>query len=256
MVRISQGLERPETRPNEPMEEGISTNPFRNATKSFPRKEFHSNNQNTPGGGKPVNLGTKKFGDNPREPLKCWECGEPHLRRNCPCLTSGARTMVHNLQEASTVGDVGRSLHRINAVMDGRQVDHQSTVVEVEGKVNNTRVSVLIDPGATLSYISPGVVDSNKLKKTRHAKSWLVQLATGTKRKVSDFISDCEFSLGDQNTKINLNILPLGSYDIIIGMDWLERHKEVLDCYEKSLKYKDENDIVRTSTRHTKTSLS
>jgi hypothetical protein len=28
-------------------------------------------------------------------------------------------------------------------------------------------------------------------------------------------------------------------------MDWLERHKEVLDCYEKSLKYKDKNDTTR-----------
>jgi hypothetical protein len=93
------------------------------------------------------------------------------------------------------VGDVGRILHRINAVVDGRQDDHQSTVVEVEGKVNNNRVSILIDPGATLSYVSPGVVDSNKLKKVRHTKSWLVQLATITKRKVTDFISDCEFSL-------------------------------------------------------------
>jgi hypothetical protein len=124
------------------------------------------------------------LGTTPREPLKCWECGEPHLRRNCPRLTSANRTIVHNLQEASTVGDVGRSLHRINAVVDGRQADHQSSVVEIEGKINNTRISVLIDPGATLSYITPGVVDSNKLKKTRHAKSWLVQLATGTKRKV------------------------------------------------------------------------
>jgi hypothetical protein len=90
---------------------GYQPAPFRNATKSFPRKYFHTNNQNTQGGGKLVNLGTKKFGDSPREPLKCWECGEPHLRRNCPCLTSTARTTVHNLQEASTVGDVGRSLH-------------------------------------------------------------------------------------------------------------------------------------------------
>jgi hypothetical protein len=30
-------------------------------------------------------------------------------------------------------------------------------------------------------------------------------------------------------------------------MDWLERHKAVLDCYGKSLKYKDENDIARTT---------
>ena len=69
-------------------------------------------------------------------------------------------------------------------------------MVEIEGTINNTHISVLIDTGATLSYISPGVVDLNKLKKTRHAKSWLVQLAIGMKRKVIDFISDYEFSLG------------------------------------------------------------
>ena len=51
--------------------------------------------------------------------------------------------------------------------------------MEVEGKFNNNHVSVLIDPGDTLSYVAPGVVDSNKLKKTRHEKSWLVQLAIG-----------------------------------------------------------------------------
>ena len=96
-----------------------------------------------------------------------------------------------------------------------------------------------------MSYVAPGVVDSNKLKKIRHAKSCLVQLATRMKRKVSNFISDCVFNLGGQNTKINLNILLLGSYDIIIGMVWLERHKAVLDCYEKSLKYKEENNTIR-----------
>jgi predicted aspartyl protease len=37
--------------------------------------------------------------------------------------------------------------------------------VEIEGKINNTHIYVLVDPGATLSYIALGVVDSNKLKK-------------------------------------------------------------------------------------------
>jgi predicted aspartyl protease len=86
-----------------------------------------------------------------------------------------------------------------------------------------------------LSYGVPGVVDSNKLKKVKHTKSWLVHLTTGIKRKVIDFIYDCEFSLDGQNTNTNMNILPLGSYDIIIGMDWLEKHKAILDFYEKSL---------------------
>ena len=157
---------------------GYQPAPHRNTTKRFPRKDFHSNHANTQGSGKPVNLGMKKFGDNPHEPLKCWECGEPHLRRNYPRLISENIIVVHNLQEASTVGDMSRSLHRINAAIDDRQANHQCSVVEIEGKINNTRISILIDLGATLSYITPVIVESNKLKKMRQKKSWMVQLAT------------------------------------------------------------------------------
>ena len=35
-------------------------------------------------------------------------------------------------------------------------------------------------------------------------------------------------------TFVNLNILPLGSYDILIGMDWLEKHRVVLNCFDKT----------------------
>jgi hypothetical protein len=148
-------------------------------------------------------------------------------------------SVIHNLQVTSMVGDVGRSLHHINAAIDDQQADHQSLVVEIKGKINDTRIFFLIDPRATLSYITPDIVESNKLKKLKHIKSWLVQLAIGTKRKVVEFISDFEFSLDGQNIRTNLNILPLGSYDMIIGMDWVEQKKEVLDFYTKIINYKD-----------------
>jgi hypothetical protein len=34
---------------------------------------------------------------------------------------------------------------------------------------------------------------------------------------------------------------------MIIGMDWLERHKVVLDCYTKLLNYKDDFGTTRTT---------
>ena len=118
--------------------------------------------------------------------------------------------------------------------------------MEVEGKVNNNHISILIDLGSTMSYVTPRVVDSNKIKKVNHAKSWLAQLATGTKRKVTDFIFECELNIDGQSTKLNLNILHLGCYDIIIGMDWLEKCKVILNFYENSLIYKDGNNTIRT----------
>jgi hypothetical protein len=41
--------------------------------------------------------------------------------------------------------------------------------------------------------------------------------------------------LGEFLTQATLNVLPLGSYDLLIGMDWLAAHKAKLDCYYKTL---------------------
>ena len=48
-----------------------------------------------------------------------------------------------------------------------------------------------IDLGSTHSYINPRVVEDCDFKKLKHNKSWLVQLATGTKKKVSKVVRKC-----------------------------------------------------------------
>ena len=73
---------------------------------------------------------------------------------------------------------------KICAALENRQADHQSSMVEIEGMINSQPISILIDPGASLNYISPRIVELCKLVPENFDKSWLVQLATGTKRKV------------------------------------------------------------------------
>ena len=47
------------------------------------------------------------------------------------------------------------------------------------------------------------------------------------------------------NTKAYLNIIPLGSYDYLIGMDWLEKNHVVLDYYNKEFTWLDEEGNLR-----------
>ena len=108
-------------------------------------------------------------------------------------------------------------------------------MVEIEGKFSNTSISILIDPGAWQSYVSPKIFDVWKLGKVKHDKTWLVQLAIGMKQKISEIVKDCEVNLNGFPTRINLNILPLGLYDILIDMDWLEKHHVMLDYLHKSI---------------------
>ena len=78
-----------------------------------------------------------------------------------------------------TVGDLARTMHRINAALENRKADYQTSMVEVEGKLNQTPISILIDPGDILSYISPDSVEKCNLSIENFANSWLFQLATG-----------------------------------------------------------------------------
>ena len=87
---------------------------------------------------------------------------------------------MHNLQEEPMVEDIVGT-PQIYASLDGRHVDHQDTMVEIEGKISNTSISILIDLGACQSYVSPKIVDVCKKGKFKHEKHWLVQLSTGTK---------------------------------------------------------------------------
>ena len=89
------------------------------------------------------------------------------------------------------MGQVARAVPRIYAALEDHQVDHQSIVVEVAGKIVEQSISILIDPGSTHSYITPRLVEICAFKKVKYRKYWLVQVAIGTKRKVSEVVEKC-----------------------------------------------------------------
>jgi hypothetical protein len=53
-------------------------------------------------------------------------------------------------------------------------------------------------------------------------KSLLVQLAMWAKRKINELVKYCPIDMNGLNTKVDVNVIPLGSYDFLIGMFWLE----------------------------------
>jgi hypothetical protein len=137
---------------------------------------------------------------------------------------------MHNIQEDTIIEDMGR----IYATLDDQKEKYQFDMIEVEIKILNHLIVILIDSGGIHGYIDPIIVDRLHLEKSKLGKSNLVQLATGTKRRIHDMVRGCSISLNGVNTSFDLNIIPLGSYDILIGMDWLENHHVVLDCHRKT----------------------
>jgi hypothetical protein len=59
-------------------------------------------------------------------------------------------------------------------------------------------------------------------------------------------VKSCPMDMNELNTKAYLNILPLGSYDCLTGMDWLEQHYAILDFHKKEFTFLDEEGNLRT----------
>jgi hypothetical protein len=115
--------------------------------------------------------------------------------------------------------DMGKTMPRIYAALDNKQAKFQSHMIEVEGMINNRPFSILIDSGASHSYIDPRVVESLHFSRRKHENFWLVQFTTRTKRKFTELVKSCPVDMKGLSTKTKLNILPLGSYVCLIEMD-------------------------------------
>ena len=93
------------------------------------------------------------------------------------------------------MGDVGQSIPRIYATMDTRKFDHHASTIEMESKLHDKVISILIGTRSNYNYIIPDLVYKCGLNKEVHVESSLVLLATGTKRRVHHWVRSCAFEL-------------------------------------------------------------
>ena len=68
--------------------------------------------------------------------------------------------------------------------MDNRKEEHQASIIEMDGKICDQVVCILIELGSNYSYVSLDLVDKCGLSKELHAESWLVQLVIGIEKRV------------------------------------------------------------------------
>ena len=74
-----------------------------------------------------------------------------------------------------------------------------------------------------------------KVKAVEQDEFSFVEMASGVKQKVGGRVIGCALDLGDFVTRVNLYVTILGSYDVVIGMDWLESHEVILNYKTKRL---------------------
>nr|GEY76311.1 reverse transcriptase domain-containing protein [Tanacetum cinerariifolium] len=99
--------------------------------------------------------------------------------------------------------------------------------------LNNRYASILFDTGADRSFISIAFSSLVNIDPTSLGISYDVELADGKIVGIDTIIRGCTINFLNHPFNIDLIPVELGSFDVIIGMDWLRRCDVVIVCDKK-----------------------
>nr|GFC62407.1 reverse transcriptase domain-containing protein [Tanacetum cinerariifolium] len=121
-----------------------------------------------------------------------------------------------------------------NAKRNGNAAGNpNSNVVMGTFLLNNRYASILFDTGADRSFVSTAFSSLIDIIPTPLDNHYDVELADGKIVGINTIIRGCTLNFLNHPFTIDLMPVELGSFDAIIGMDWLRRHHVVIVCDEK-----------------------
>ncbi|GKA19399.1 putative reverse transcriptase domain-containing protein [Tanacetum coccineum] len=168
----------------------------------------------------------------------CYKCGNPdHFRNTCPklnrapgqvgnCLTiEGSRNPRNNRNQAR---GGAFNVNTVDALQD-------PNVVTGIFSLNYQFATVLFDSGNDFSFISIEFMPLLNVKPSIVERGYVIEVADGKKVEVDRIIHDYKLELGNSLFAIDLIPLGHGNFDVIVGMDWLLKHKAEIVSHEKVL---------------------
>ncbi|GJZ69036.1 putative reverse transcriptase domain-containing protein [Tanacetum coccineum] len=157
--------------------------------------------------------------------IKCHKCGkvghtaseQGYTRNRCPKKVK---------QE-----EVGEVRGRAYAIKDAEPKG--PNVVTGTFLLNNRYAYVLFNSGSDRSFVNTIFSSLLNIKPIKIKDSYEVELADGRVVSMNSVLKGCTLSLVNHIFKIDLMPIELGTFDVIIGMDWLVKHDVVIVCGEK-----------------------
>ncbi|GJZ58312.1 putative reverse transcriptase domain-containing protein [Tanacetum coccineum] len=168
--------------------------------------------------------------------LAIWP-GTDHFKNNCPKL--------RNKNQGNQAGN-GNIVARAYGVGTAG-TDPNSNVVMGTFLLNNRYASILFDTGVDRSFVSTAFSSLIDIIPTTLDHGYDIELADGRIIWVNTLIQGCTLNFLNHPFNIDLMPIEMGSFDVIIGMDWLSRYHAVIDCAEKIVRipFGNETLIVR-----------
>nr|GEX53971.1 putative reverse transcriptase domain-containing protein [Tanacetum cinerariifolium] len=159
----------------------------------------------------------------------CYECERArNYRKDCPKLK---KQNYRNKTGNKTGNNKGTA--KAYTIEGGGGANPDSNVVTGTFLPNNCYASMLFDSGVDRSFISSTFSSLLDVAPSTLDTSYAVELFEGRVLKPNIILRGYMLGLSGHPSDIDLMPIELGSFDVIIGMDWLAKYHAVIVCDEK-----------------------
>nr|GFA61629.1 putative reverse transcriptase domain-containing protein [Tanacetum cinerariifolium] len=126
----------------------------------------------------------------------------------------------------------------------GGGTNPDSNVVTGTFLLNNCYASILFNSGDDRSFVSTTFSALLNVAPSTLDTSYAVELADGRISETNIVLRDCTLGLLGHLFDIDLMPVELGSFDVIIGMDWLAKYHALIICDEKVVRIPYGNEVL------------
>nr|GEV50744.1 reverse transcriptase domain-containing protein [Tanacetum cinerariifolium] len=128
--------------------------------------------------------------------------------------------------------------------LGGRDASPNSNIITGTFLLNNHYAKILFDTGADRSFVSSTFSALIDITPNALENHYDVELADGKIIGVNTIVRGCTLNFMNHPFNIDLMPVPLGSFDVIIAMDWLTKYHGVIICDEKIVRVPFEKEML------------
>nr|CAH66120.1 OSIGBa0146N20.5 [Oryza sativa] len=166
--------------------------------------------------------------DQGSKPVICFNCGDPgHYADKCP-----KPRRVKNAPTSNN-SNVPAPKARVNHVA-AAEAQNAPDVVLGTFPVNSIPATVLFDSGATHSFLSKSFASKHGMEVVSLGRPLLVN-TPGNQVFSTQYCPSVTIEIEEVPFPSSLILLESKDLDVILGMDWLSRHRGVIDCANRKV---------------------
>ena len=204
----------------------------------------------------------------------CFHCGqEDHVIQNCPQLVAVETSEVGTVASTPGTSDHsqagrggsgrgdsiapgrgrgrgvgGRDSTPIGQIQSGirtqaqvfsvtqQEADASPDVITGMISVYDHDAYALVDPGATHSFISVPFTKRHQIEFQPIDGRMVVSIPNGDTMISERIVLGRKLVIQNKDFPTDLIVLGIHDFDIVLGMDWLSKHRATLDCYKKEVR--------------------